>query len=44
MKNPDYPLHRPWPMDDITESAWFFLALNSAASELDHYSYPLYNS
>jgi len=44
MKNPDHPLHRPWPMDDVTESARFFLASNSAASELDHYSYPSYNS
>ena len=31
-------------MDDVTESAWFFLASNSATSKLDHYSYPLYNS
>ena len=31
-------------MDNITESARFFLASNSAASELDHYSYPSYNS
>jgi len=44
MKNPDYPLHHLWPMDDITESARFFLASNSAASKLDHYSYPSYNS
>jgi len=31
-------------MDDVTESARFFLASNSATSELDHYSYPSYNS
>jgi len=31
-------------MDDITESVQFFLISNSAASELDHYSYPSYNS
>jgi len=44
MKNPDHPLHHPWPMDDVTESAQFFLASNSATSELDYYSYPSYNS
>jgi len=31
-------------MDDVTESPQFFLASNSAASELDHYSYSSYNS
>ena len=31
-------------MDDITESVQFFLVSNSAASKLDHYSYPSYNS
>jgi len=44
MKNPDHPLHCPWPMDDIAKSARFFLASNSAANEPNHYSYPLYNS
>ena len=44
VKNPDHPLHRPWPMDDVAESAWFFLASNSAANEPNHYSYPSYNS
>ena len=44
MKNPNHSLHCPWPMDDVTESAWFFLASNSAASKPDHYSYPSYNS
>jgi len=44
MKNPDHPLHRPWPINDVTESARFFLASNSATSELNHYSYPSYNS
>jgi len=44
MKNPDHPLHRPWPMDDIAESAWFFLASNSATNEPNYYSYLSYNS
>jgi len=44
VKNPDHPLHHPWPMDDIAESAWFFLASNSAANEPNYYSYPSYNS
>ena len=44
VKNPDHPLHRPWPMDDVAESARFFLASNSATNEPNHYSYPLYNS
>ena len=44
MKNPDHPLYRPWPMDNVAESARFFLASNSATNEPNHYSYSLYNS
>ena len=44
VKNPNHPLYCPWPMDDIAESAQFFLASNSAANESNHYSYPSYNS
>jgi len=44
MKNPNYSFYCLWPMNNITESVWFFLVLNSATSQLDHYSYPLYNS
>jgi len=44
MKNPDHPLYRPWPMDDVAESAQLFLASNSATNELNHHSYPSYNS
>jgi len=44
VKNPNHPLHCPWPMDDVAGSAQFFLASNSTTNKPNHYSYLSYNS